>query len=263
MSSRHLAPEILEDIVDLLHDDEQALRSCCLASKSWIERTRKRLFAGIEFQNKMHLKSWKDTFLDPATSPAQYTKTLSIKYPYHFTMQDVGWIRTFASVRRFKMDSSHSSETRDTHISLIPLYAFSPALESLHIVSRGMFSSRIFKLALTFPLLHSLEVNIRGFNREDYDYGWYDASCPPDDGSKTIPPPLILPVLTGTLKLRIRGGLMLMAPMILSLNGNIRARRLDLECRGDNPEDVKWTQAILKECLPTVETLGVYLSATL
>jgi len=126
-----------------------------------------------------------------------------------------------------------------------------------------MFSSRISKLALTFPLLHSLEVDIRGISREDYDYGWYDANCPSDDGSKTIPPPLILPVLTGTLKLSIRGGLVLMVPMLLSLDGNIRARRLDLGCRGDNPEDVKWTQAILEECLPTVETLGVYLSATL
>ena len=99
-------------------------------------------------------------------------------------------------------------------------------------------------------------------NEDDYEYDWYGVNWPPDDDSKIIPPPLILPVLTGTLKLSIHDGLRLMAPMLLSLDGNIRARRLDLAF-SDSFEDAKWTQALLEECLPTVETLSVCLSATL
>jgi len=254
MSSRRIAPKVLEDIVDLLHDEKIVLRNCCLASKSWIQRTRKHLFADIEFHTKAHLQSWKDTFLDPATSPARYTKTLSINCPYHVTTEDVGWIRTFSSVRRFKMDSTLDFDIEDTHTSLMPFHAFSPTVESLHIVAQNIFALRIFNLALTFPLLHSLEV----VDDADYDF---DPEYDSDDGSLELPRPLNLPVLTGTLRISICGGLRLMAPMLLSLNGNLRVRRLDLVCC-DIEDDPEWAEALLKGCLSTVESLRVYLSVT-
>ncbi|KAF9645264.1 hypothetical protein BDM02DRAFT_3073690, partial [Thelephora ganbajun] len=45
----HLPPEILDYIVDLLHDEPETLKQCCLVSKSWVSRTRKHLFANVEF----------------------------------------------------------------------------------------------------------------------------------------------------------------------------------------------------------------------
>ncbi|KAF9643160.1 hypothetical protein BDM02DRAFT_3081141, partial [Thelephora ganbajun] len=45
----HLPPEILDYIIDLLHDKPETLKQCCLVSKSWVSRTRKHLFADIEF----------------------------------------------------------------------------------------------------------------------------------------------------------------------------------------------------------------------
>ncbi|KAF9644805.1 hypothetical protein BDM02DRAFT_3066647, partial [Thelephora ganbajun] len=44
-----LPPEILDYIVDFLHDTPETLKQCCLVSKSWVSRTRKSLFADIEF----------------------------------------------------------------------------------------------------------------------------------------------------------------------------------------------------------------------
>jgi len=259
MPRQYLAPEILDYIVDFLHDEKQALKSCCLASKSWIQRTRKHLFADIELYNKMHLQSWKDTFLDPATSPARYTKTLSI-CPYHVTAEDVGWIRTFTSVRRFKMDSTLDFYADDTKTSLIPFYAFSPAVESFHVDVEAVSLSRIFNLALTFPLLHSLEVSTRDTNYDEIDHTYYDSDEDPDDGSSNIPRPSNLPVLTGTLMVSIATGLKHIAPMLLSLH--LHPRKLDITCQSES-EDVKWTEALLEECISTVETLNVYLSATL
>ena len=49
MSSPYLPAELLDYIVDHLHDTKDALKSCGLLSKSWIPRTRRRLFANILF----------------------------------------------------------------------------------------------------------------------------------------------------------------------------------------------------------------------
>jgi len=47
--SRSLPPEILDLIVDHLHDEPTALKACCLVSKSWVPRTWNHLFALVEF----------------------------------------------------------------------------------------------------------------------------------------------------------------------------------------------------------------------
>ena len=39
MSNLHLPAETLDHIVDHLHDTKDALRNCCLGSKSWVPRT--------------------------------------------------------------------------------------------------------------------------------------------------------------------------------------------------------------------------------
>jgi len=79
MSDPRLPPEILDNVVDLLHDESDALKVCCLASKSWISRTRKHLFAHVDFPTAAYLESWKETFPDPSISPACYTRTLIIE----------------------------------------------------------------------------------------------------------------------------------------------------------------------------------------
>ena len=51
MSRPHLPPEILEYILDTLHDDPKTLRDCCVVAKSWIPRTKNRLFAKVRFSS--------------------------------------------------------------------------------------------------------------------------------------------------------------------------------------------------------------------
>ena len=45
-----LPPEILDLIIDHLHDEPATLKTCCVVSKSWVPRTRKHLFALVEFR---------------------------------------------------------------------------------------------------------------------------------------------------------------------------------------------------------------------
>ena len=78
MSNLGLPTELLDKIFDLLHDDTDTLKRCCLVSKSWIPPTRKRLFAEVEFFSPKIRQAWKNTFPDPSTSPACYTKSLQV-----------------------------------------------------------------------------------------------------------------------------------------------------------------------------------------
>ena len=130
MPPPYLPAELLNHMVDHLHDTSDALKSCCLVSTSWVPRTRMRLFAKVTFKTAEHLQSWKTTFPDPSTSPARYTEYLGIYCPEAVTAADAkgcGWIPTFSHVVHLGLDL-YTAE-----ISLVPFHGFSPALKSLHI----------------------------------------------------------------------------------------------------------------------------------
>ena len=74
-----LPPEILGSIFDHLHDNSATLKTCCIVPKSWVHRTRRHLFAHIQFCPSLSpTELWKKTFPDPSNSPAHYTRSLSI-----------------------------------------------------------------------------------------------------------------------------------------------------------------------------------------
>jgi hypothetical protein len=130
MSDPYLPAEMLDHIVDHLHDTPDALRNCSLVSKSWIPRTRRHLFADISFPTTRSVRSWKKSFPDPANSPARYAKTL------YFGSDVVaaadaevgGWIRGFLPSciwscsfgDRFSPGRPLSSHSTDSHPPEIP-----------------------------------------------------------------------------------------------------------------------------------------------
>ena len=78
MPNPYLPQETLDYIVDLLHDEPETLRECCLLSKPWIPRTRKHLFADIKFRSAHELELWKKTFPDHSSFPIIPTPCWSI-----------------------------------------------------------------------------------------------------------------------------------------------------------------------------------------
>ena len=107
MSNPHLPPEILDHIIDLLHNEPNALKECCLVSKSRVPRTRKHLFANIQFRAANDLKHWKKAFPDPPNSPAYHTRTLFISRPQDVEKADAeedGWIWALPCIERSAVD---------------------------------------------------------------------------------------------------------------------------------------------------------------
>jgi len=240
MSNPRLPPEILDYVVDLLHDKPGALKQCCLVSKSWVPRTRKHLFANINLKRVYDLAAWKKTFPDPANSPAYHTRSLFVGCLDSVTVADAeegGWIRAFSRVVWFKLRTSrhHYPDT-----CLVPFHNFSPALKSLQLIS-FLPRSRVFNLVCSLPLLEDLSIcepRIGGADSDRIDFQ------PPTS-----------PLLTGTFESYNKGGSGPTVRWLLSLPGGFHFRKLVLTWR--NEEDIRWITELVVGCSDTLECFDI------
>jgi len=243
MSNPDLPPEILDHTVDLLHDEPETLKQCCLVSKSWIPRTRKYLFARVELRHVEDLESWKNVFLDPANSPAHHTQSLFIGCPQFVTIADAeegGWIRTFSRVVRLEVHTAiRNSDDRD--LSLVPLHNFSPVLKSLRVDCRAIPRSHVLNLVYSLPLLEDLSIEEHGAQEVHHD--------------GIDPQPSTSPPLTGTLELDVATWMEPTAGRLLSLPGGLRFRKLVLKWRDE--ENLRWIRALVAECSDTLECVDI------
>ena len=247
MSNPQLPAEILDDIVDHLHDTKDALKSCCLTSKSWVSRARKHLFAHVAFRTPDNLRSWKTTFPNPSTSPARYTKSLFVKFPQVVAPADAeegGWIPTFSGVVGLEMvirDCPRAFES-------LPLFrGFSPVIRSIHIFSSDFSFSHSLNLIYSFPLLEDLSVIGRSVDNGDTS-----------DTQPTFTQPSKPPVLTGCLHLHIETGIHLIISALLSLPSGPHFRQLKFTWGCD--KDFSFTAALVEKCHHTLESLSINLS---
>ena len=243
MPNPNLPPELLDHIVDLLYDDVDALKRCCLVSKSWIPGARKHLFADVKLRFPTRLQAWKNAFPNSSTSPACYAKSLFIGYPGEATVadaQDVGWIQTFSCVERLVVHVDNPK------ISLTPFHGFSPSIKSLH-VDFTCSPCSIFNLIYSFPLLEDLSLAL--FYSIDHTADF--------DERPTTPQPPDSPVFTGSLKLfvRVPEGIKSMARWLMSLPSGLHFRelKLSLGCK----EDVSPISALVARCSSTLESLEI------
>jgi hypothetical protein len=247
MPDPYLPAEMLDHIIDHLHDTPDALRNCSLVSKSWIPRTRRHLFADISFPTTRSVRSWKKSFPDPANSPARYAKTL------YFGSDVVaaadaevgGWIRGFSSVVRLALFIRRSFSSGSS--SLVPFHGFSPAMKSLRMVLVIFPSSQIFNLILSFPLLEDIAVS------PPYR-AWLDRGNGPD-WPPTVAHPSSPPMLTGSLELYPDGAIDASVSLLLSLPGGIHFRKLTLTWL--RMGDLSLTMALVDECSHTLESLDI------
>ena len=241
MSTRCLPAELLDHVVDHLHDTEDALRNCCLVSKSWIPRTRKHLFINVRFRAEEYLESRKEAFPDPLTSPARYTETLRIDCLHVVTAADAepgGWIKSFSRVVHLRL-----AEYDGGRFSLLPFHGFSPVLKSLD-VEFGAHPPT-FDLILSFPLLEDLAVNFFGTKIDDGDGS---------DGLPIVIQPPNPPMFTGSLDLVITG----VKPFIrqlLSLPSGIHFRKFTMTWTHEG--DILPTTALVERCSHTLQSLDI------
>ena len=134
----HLNVELFDHIVDFLYDSVDALKSCCLVSKSWVPRSRKHLFAVINFRNTDDVQSWKAVFPDPSTSLGRYAKTLFISSEHIIAavgVEEGCWVSAFACVVQLSMNTFRSDSEPIMSVSLVPFHGLSPMLKSLHVAA--------------------------------------------------------------------------------------------------------------------------------
>jgi len=230
--SSSLPPEILDLIIDHLHDKPTTLKTCCVVSKSWVPRTRRHLFARVEFHAPQSpVELWKKTFPDPSNSPAYHTHTLSINST-PVTAAGAGmdcWIHSFCNVislRLLHMDPA----------SLTPFYGFSPTLRSLSLTHVPLDG---FDLICSFPLLEDLAL----------------VSTPPTSDPDGWNMPLTSPKLTGTLDLRVPGSGCSVARRLVDLPGGLHfAEIYTLLFFNENAKSL--TDLVLR-CSDTLESLTI------
>ena len=251
MSHPYLLPELFDHVVDFLHDSSGTLENCCLVSKSWIPRTRKYLFAEINFRYTEDLESWEAMFPDTSTSPACYTKTLFIGSSQVIAAAGTGqggWLSAFSQVVHFKL-RMNIDRSKQTSVSLVPFHGFWPALKSLSVINSVLSCSRIFNLIHSFPLLENLSV----FTTADST-----STGGRDHGSNeqpTVIQPSSSPVFTGSLELFAHVGVGPFVSLLLSLPNGLHFRNLGLTWY--RTADVLSSTALVEGCCSTLESLKI------
>ena len=158
----HLPPEILDHIIDLLHDNRETLLQCCLVSKSRIPRARKYLFAHVEFKSEGYDK-WKKTFPDPTNSLAHHVYTLTVDGSLRGA-EDSSWIRGFARVERLIVDGEWAG-SNVTSISFVPFHRLAASIKALDITFTLLLRTQIFDLICSPPPSSRLSVERRRYYR--------------------------------------------------------------------------------------------------
>ena len=227
--------EISDYIVDLLCSEPGALKSCCLVSKSWVPRVRKHLFAEVAFRTPVDLKTWKQTFPDPANSPAYYTRSLVIGYPKVLlatVVEESGWVQAFSNVVRLRMGSGERSYTLAFfHGSSLVLVFRCVGLEAWVV-------SRLFDLVCSLPLLEDLDV--KGFAIVS------DA---------VVFHPSASPRLTGTLRLNLRQWSRVTTRLLSDLPNGVHFRKL--ECVWCLQYDIECVSVAVEVCSDTLECVSI------
>ena len=248
MSNPNLPPEMLDHVVNFLHDDIEALRQCCLVSKSWVPRARKHLFAVVQFYSSEDIDAWKRTFSGPSNSPAHHTRTLSISRFDVVTAEDAaegGWIPTFSRVAYLDLDHGPTPLTDPLEISLAPFHNFSPALKTLRVTYFLLRPPRVTDLIRSFPLLEDLTLIGHGPNMDDNER----------DGPHTVVPSPASPKLTGTLRLFLFGGVAVALRQLLDPPNGVHFRSVELSwCEED---DFRYLVELVVACSDTLEDLSV------
>jgi len=243
MSNPSLPQETLDYIVDLLHGEPEALKACCLVSKSWVSRTRKHLFVRVLFRSADDLEAWRATFPDPANSPASYSLALSVCSPAvpGADTEAGGLIRSFSHIESLHVAAEINLDNAE--VSLAPFRGISPTLKSLRVYS-FFLCPQVFDLVRSFPLLEDLALT--GMNNSLDDDGG------PHEPQTIIPS--TSPPLTGCLDL-ITPSMGYAVRRLVDIPNGIHFRKLMLSWFLE--EDFRWIMELILRCADTLESLDI------
>ncbi|KAF9786149.1 hypothetical protein BJ322DRAFT_771169 [Thelephora terrestris] len=218
MSNARLPQEILDYIVDFLHNEPWWLKRCCLVAKSWVPRTRKHIFNKIDIASLDDLEAWWKVFPDPNSSPGHYARTLfflSVRSIFSGVAGGCSLVRPFSNVVRLVISCAGEFPT--------------------------FTSSRFLELICSLPLLEDVELEADGI-REDGDDG-------------PVFQPRASPPLTGCLALNLADGIEPVTRGLLALPDGIHFRQF--LCTWRYEEEHQWVTALVERCSHTLESVQI------
>ena len=232
-----LPSEILDIIVDHLHDEPTALKACCLVSKSWVPRTQRHLFDSVEFLSKSGptIESWMETFLDPSNSPAHYTRSLRIS---DIQVTAVAIPDVLAQIHSFNRIVALAVGIENGPISFTQLRGLSPNLKHLHLFYTFAPPLEVLDFVCSFPLLEDLLLQSV----------WFRAIENADKRND----PLTTPRFTGSLFLSRSSRVI--TRKLLDLPGGLRFSKIRVRCPIG---ECNLTQELVSVCSDTLESLCV------
>jgi hypothetical protein len=234
--SHSLPQEILDLIIDRLHDKPATLKACCLVSKAWVQRAQKHLFIRIEFNPiTCPVRRWRETFPDHTNSPAYNTRTLSFRIAEFITSADVDTLLTFRNVTHLDVENISPLIYQSPLVSLHGIFT---AIKSLRLASTVLSDPQVFGFLSSLPLLEDLALVTRLYRSYET---W------------TRPP--TSPKLTGTLELHANGGIESITHRLLDLPNGLHFRRVVV--RLFSPQDVGSMMDLVSRCSDTLESLGI------
>ena len=234
--SHPLPQEILDLIIDHLHNQPTTLEACCLVSRAWLQRARKHLFASVEFSSfGPSICLWKKTFPDHANSPAHNTRRLSIHDSKLIPAEDVDTLSTFRNVTHLKVDTG---DLFDSDISLVPLHGFSAVIRSLRLLFSSLSDSKLFGLICSLPHLEDLAlVSLTALRHEPW-------ASPPTS-----------PRFTGTLDLCMGGWNWSVTHRLFDLPNGLHFKRIVVWLF--SAQDIESTTDLVSRCSDTLESLSI------
>jgi hypothetical protein len=230
-SSTMLPPEVCDHIIDQLHDQPNALKTCSVVSKSWTSRSRTHIFSAICFNGNPDVVAWRNAFPDPSNSPAHLVRALVVNHREELPERHLS---SFCNVTRLTL---HVHTVGGSPISLAHLHGFTPSLKSLRMTFAIGPLSDILNLVYSFPLLDDLLLT----------------GIPVASDAEVIPS--ASPTFSGRLYLAMFQEMRTMVDHFLSLPGGIHFRKLILPwiCGQDLPPMMDLVSA----CSHTLESLCV------
>ena len=231
-TSPRVPPELCDHIIDQLHDNPDALKTCSVVSKSWTARSQEHIFSTINFTGDPDIVTWQNAFPDPVNSPARYTRTLTVNHRRGFLEN---YLPSFCNVTCLVL---HVHPVGGSFISLAQLHGFTPCLKYLRMVFRELPLSDVLNLVYSFPLLDDLLLT----------------GIPMASDAKVAPS--ITPRFSGILFLAIYREMRNMVNHMLSLPGGLHFRELILPWICD--EDLPPMMDLMHACSRSLESLKVW-----
>jgi len=162
MSPPYLPQEIRDHVIDLLHDDDETLRSCALVSRSWLRQTQKHIFSEVRIGYYLLMK-WCRNISPGEDGLSSFTRKLEVSHrsprEFEIVMPHLSSFKRVESLMIFDYDCMDLDNEPYLPIAPDKYYGhFGDSLRSLHLLYPSESLGALLPLIYLFPHLESLTI---------------------------------------------------------------------------------------------------------